>query len=289
MPFAAGSSTDTVARLIAAELQVGLSQSVIVENITGAAGRIGVQAVRNATRDGNTLLFTPIAPMAVYPYVYANLGYDPARDFDPVSQVATFDFAVAVGPAAPAANLSELVDWLRPRPEQGSYGTPGAGTLPHFFAVLFGREANLDLRHVSYRGASAAMNDTVSGQLPVVFANTGELVELHRAGRLRVLATSGTARSKLLPNVPTFREQGYSITGRGWLGIFAPHGTPVVMLDKLNELIRDALAKDAIRQTILGIGFEPTGTSREQFATTLAEDQARWQPIVKAANFKLEQ
>jgi tripartite-type tricarboxylate transporter receptor subunit TctC len=146
MPFTAGSATDALARIIAEELQAGVGRTVIVENKTGAAGRIGVQTVKNAAADGTTLLFTPIAPMAVYQHVYPALGYDPVQDFEPVSQVATFDFAVAVGPDVPAASLSELVMRLKAHPERGSYGTPGAGTLPHLFAVLFGRETDLDMR-----------------------------------------------------------------------------------------------------------------------------------------------
>lgn len=158
MPFAAGSATDALARIIADELRTDLGRNVVVENKAGAAGRLGVQTVESAAPDGSTLLFTPIAPMAIYQHVYPTLGYDPVRDFEPVSQVTTFDFAVAVGANVPVASLPDLVNWLRANPERGSYGTPGAGTLPHFFAVLFGRETGLDLRHVPYRGASAAVN-----------------------------------------------------------------------------------------------------------------------------------
>src|SRR5262245_64821499 len=131
-PFAAGGSGDALARLIAEHLRTALKQPVIVENRTGAQGRIGVQAVKAAEPDGNTILLTPVAPMSVYQHVYKALAYDPIANFAPVSQVATFDFAVAVGPQAPAASLKELVAWVKANPNKGSYGTPGAGTLPHF-------------------------------------------------------------------------------------------------------------------------------------------------------------
>ncbi|MFC4171311.1 tripartite tricarboxylate transporter substrate-binding protein [Microvirga sp. GCM10011540] len=285
MPFAAGSATDALARIMAAELQAGLGRNVIVENKTGAAGRIGVQAVKSAAPDGSTLLFTPIAPMAVYPHVYPTLGYDPVADFAPVSQIATFDFAAAVNADVPASSLPELVDWLKAHPEKGSYGTPGAGTLPHFFAVLFGRQAGLDLRHVPYRGASAAVNDLLTGQLPLVFANTGELIELHRAGRIRILATSNISRAALLPAVPTFQEAGYPITGAGWHGVFAPQGTPSAFLEQINRLITAALQKEQVRERVVAMGFEPTGTSRQRLAEILARDAAAWAPAVKAAAF----
>src|SRR6476660_4046884 len=145
-PFAAGGSGDALARLIAEHLRVALDQPVIVENRAGAQGRIGVQAVKAAAPDGKTLLLTPVAPMSIYSHVYKSLAYDPIADFQPISQVATFDFAIAVGPQVPAKSLRELVDWLKANPPQGSYGTPAAGTLPHFFAVQFARAAGLDLR-----------------------------------------------------------------------------------------------------------------------------------------------
>jgi tripartite-type tricarboxylate transporter receptor subunit TctC len=289
MPFAAGSATDALTRIIADELETGLGRAVMVENKTGAAGRIGVQTVKSAAPDGATLLFTPIAPMAVYQHVYPALGYDPVRDFEPVSQVTTFDFALAVGADVPADSLVALVTWLKFHPERANYGTPGAGTLPHFFAVLFGRETGLDLRHVPYRGTSAAVNDLLTGQLPMVFTNTGELVELHKAGRIRILATSNTSRSPLLPGVPTFQEAGYAMAGAGWHGVFAPRGTPADVLDRLNQLITAALQKEQVKERVIAMGFEPTGTSRARFAEILNRDAAMWAPAVRAARFTPDQ
>lgn len=259
MPFAAGSATDALARIIAHELHTSLGRNVVVENKTGAGGHIGVQAVKSAAPDGTTLLFTPIAPMAVYQNVYPSLGYDPIRDFEPLSQVATFDFAVAVAVNVPVASLPELVSWLKTNPDRGSYGTPGAGTLRHFFAVLFGRETGLDLRHVPYRGASAAVNELVTGQIPMVFANTGELLELHKAGRIRILATSNTSRALFLPAVPTFREAGFPISGVDWHGIFAPRGTPAEVLDQISQAIMAALKDPRIRYRVLAMASNQQG------------------------------
>jgi hypothetical protein len=151
IPYPAGGVGDMAARMIADSMRVRLNRTVIVENKPGAAGRLGVQSVKDAPADGTVLLFTPIAPMALFPHVYDNLAYDPFRDFQPISQVGTFDLGVAVGATVPARNLKELVDWLKTHPDQAAYGTPAAGSLPHFFAVLFERAAGLDLRHVVQR------------------------------------------------------------------------------------------------------------------------------------------
>ena len=195
---------------------------MIVENRTGAAGRIGVQAVKAAAPDGNTVLLTPIAPMSVFQSVYKNLGYDPIADFKPITQIATFDLGVAVGPGSDAKSLKDLVAWLKANPAQANYGMPAAGSLPHFFGVLFGRAAGVDLKSITYRGSAAALTDLVGGQVPVVFTTTTDLLPLHRAGRIRILATSGAQRSPFLPEVPTFKESGYDIQGAGWYGMFAP-------------------------------------------------------------------
>jgi tripartite-type tricarboxylate transporter receptor subunit TctC len=144
--------------------------------------------------------------MSVYQHVYKSLAYDPIGDFQPVAQVATFDFGLAVGPQVPAKTLKELVDWVKANPAQGSYGTPAAGTLPHFFAVSFAKAAGLDLRHVGYRGSAGALTDLVAGQVPIVVTTTSDLLEQHKAQRIRVLATSDTQRSPFLPDVPTFRR-----------------------------------------------------------------------------------
>ena len=177
IPYPAGGVGDTAARMIANSMRTRLNRTVIVENKPGAAGRLGIQSVKDAPADGSVLLFTPIAPMALFPHVYDNLAYDPVRDFQPISQVGTFDLGVAVGANVPAKNLKELVDWLKTHPDQAAYGTPAAGSLPHFFAVLFARHAGMDLRHVAYKGNPQAITDLIGGHLPMHFTSTQDLVE----------------------------------------------------------------------------------------------------------------
>lgn len=288
LPYPAGGVGDIAARMIAESMRVQLNRPVIVENKPGAAGRLGVQSVKEAPADGSVLLFTPIAPMALFPHVYDNLAYDPTRDFQPVSQVGTFDLAVAVGANVPASNLRELVAWLEAHPDKTVYGTPAAGSLAHFFAVMFARQAGLDLRHVAYKGNAQAVTDLIGGHLPLFFTSTQDLIEPHQAGRVRVLATSGTARSPALPDVATFTEAGYRIRGEGWYGIYAPAATPARQIARLNEAVRHAIATPQFGERMTTFGVQPTGSSPEEFARIQKSDSDLWGPVVKASGFKPE-
>jgi tripartite-type tricarboxylate transporter receptor subunit TctC len=286
--YPAGGVGDMAARMIADFMRTRLNRTVIVENKPGAAGRLGIQSVKDAAADGSVLLFTPIAPMVLFPHVYDNLAYDPVRDFQPISQVGTFDLGVAVGANVPARNLRELVDWLKGHPDQAAYGTPAAGSLPHFFAVLFARHANLDLRHVAYKGNPQAITDLIGGHLPMHFTSTQDLVEAHKAGRIRVLATSGRQRSTALPEVPTFAESGYGIRGEGWYGVYAPARTPVEVVALLNRAVVEAVRTEQFSKRLTPLGVQTTGTSAEEFAKIQKFDSELWGPVVKASGFKGE-
>jgi tripartite-type tricarboxylate transporter receptor subunit TctC len=288
-PYAAGGSGDALTRLVAEQLRTGLNRPVIVENKTGAAGRLGVQAVKTAAPNGNTLLMSPIAPMVLYQHLYPSLEYDPFNDFQPITQVATFDHAVAVGPQVPAKSLKDLISWVKDNPAQGNYGTAGAGTLNHFLAILFARATALDLHHIAYRGTPAALADVVGGQIAIVFAPTNELVEMHKAGRIRILATSSNERSPFLSDVPTFQEAGFAIRSAGWHGMFAPTKTPKDLVQRLNTLIVTAIQMPETKNRILALGLQPTGTSAEDFARIQRSDSELWAPAVKASGFTPEQ
>ena len=287
-PFPAGGVGDTAARMIADSMRARLNRTVIVENRPGAAGRLGIQSVKEAPADGTVLLFTPIAPMAVFPHVYDNLAYDPVRDFQPISQVGTFDLGVAVGAKVPAKDLKQLVDWLKANPAQAVYGTPAAGSLPHFFAVLFARHAGIDLRHVAYKGNPQAITDLIGGHLPMHFTSTQDLVEAHKDGRIRILATSGGKRSAALPDVPTFAESGYGIRGEGWYGVYAPAKTPGEIVAQLNQAVVEAVRAPEFSKRLSPLGVQTTGTSAEEFSKIAKSDSDLWGPVVKASGFKGE-
>lgn len=287
-PFAAGGSGDGLARLIGEKMRAALNRAVIVENRTGAAGRPGVAAVKNAAPDGGTLLIAPIAPMVLYQHVYKNLEYDPIKDFAAVSQIATFDLAVAVGPQVPAASLQELVAWVKADPARAAFGSPGAGTLPHFFGVLVGRAAGVELRHVPYKGSAATLTDLAAGHLPMVFTTVSDLVEMHKARRIRILATSGTERSPFVSDVPTLREAGFDIQGTAWYGAFAPVRTPREMVDRYSTIMAAAVRMSDVRDRFLGWGLQPTGTTAAEFAAIQQADSERWAPAVKASGFSAD-
>jgi tripartite-type tricarboxylate transporter receptor subunit TctC len=227
--------------------------------------------------------------MSVYQHVYKALAYDPIADFAPVSQVATFDFAVAVGPQVPAASLKELVAWVKANTAQGNYGTPGAGTLPHFLAVSFGKTTGLDLRHVGYRGSAAALTDLIGGQLPIVVTTTSDVLEGHKAGRIKVLATSDAARSPFLPEVPTLKEAGFDLVASGWYGVFAPAGTPDAVVARLSAGVAGAVQSPQVKERLLAFGLVPTGTSAAELGRIQKADSELWAPAVKASGFTPEQ
>ncbi|MGD9883060.1 MAG: Bug family tripartite tricarboxylate transporter substrate binding protein [Reyranella sp.] len=289
MPYAAGSGGDSLIRLMAEPLRTSLGRPVIVENKPGAAGRVGVQSVKVAPPDGSVLLFVPIAPMSVFPHVYPDLGYDAVADFRPVTQIATFDLGLAVGPAVPAKTVSELVAWLKANSDKASYGTPAAGSLPHFFALMFGRAAGLEMRHVPYKGNAPALADLTGGHLPLFFTSTPDLVELHKAGRLRVLATSGRERSVVLTGIPTFGEAGYAIEGTGWYGIFAPTRTPDGIVNQLSEAIVAASRTQAVVDRMRVLGLRPTGTTPAELGRIQRADLDLWGPVIRESGFKPDQ
>ena len=259
-PFAPGGAGDVVVRVLAAKLEASLKQTVVIENRTGASGRIGVNAVKMAPPDGNTILYTPFAAMTLYPFTFSQLDYDPFTDFEPLSQIVSYDFGIAVGPSVPAKTLKELVAWLKEHPDKHQFGSPGAGALPHFFRILFGQAAGVPLTHVAYRGTAPGLPDLLSGQIPMMSSTVSrDFLELHNAGKIRIIATSGVERS--LPDVPTFKESGYDIAGSGWFGMFLPAKTPPETISQLSEAIMEAVRMPEVRERYIGLGYRPTGTS----------------------------
>ena len=284
-PFAAGGSGDALARIIADKMRASLGRSVVVENRTGGAGRIGVTAVKNTAPDGSTLLITPIAPMSVYQHVYKSLDYDPINDFAAVSQLATFDYGLAVGPQIPAHSLKELVAWVKADAAHAAFGTPSTGDLTHFLGVLFGRAAGLDLRHVAYRGSAAALPDLIAGHIPMVVTTISDLVEMHKAKSIRILASSGKERSQFTRDVPTFREASYDIEGSGWYGAFAPVRTPAATIARLSAIMAAAVHAPEVNERLRAFGLLPTGTSAAELGAIQKADSDHWASAVKASGF----
>jgi tripartite-type tricarboxylate transporter receptor subunit TctC len=287
--FAPGGSADISARLIADRMKDELKQPVLVENRPGAGGRIVAEAVKNAPADGSVLMLTPIVVTVLAPMVFSKLPYDPIADFAPVAQVANFQFALSVNASHPAKNMKELVVWYRANPAKASFGSPGPGSLPHFFGVMIAKGANLDLVHVPYNGGAPLMNGVMGDQVTAGIDTTAEQIELHRTGKIRILGSSGSARSPLLPEVPTFVESGLAgVEGTAWFAVYAPAKTPDATIRQLNAAINKALAVPEVRERLVKLGLEPSGGTPAELAKRMADDTARWAPIVKASGFKAD-
>ena len=286
--FAAGGSSDLAARIIADKLKDALGVPVIVENKVGAGGRIAAEALKNAPPDGNTLFLTPVVVPVLAPLLYGKLPYDPVKDLQPVTHVANYQLALSAGAVPPAKTLKELTDWLKANPTKANFGSPAPGSLPHFFGLMVGRTIGVEMQHVAYKGGAPLHTDLIGGQIPVGVDALADCIEQHRGGRLRILATSGKARSPLLPEVPTFRELGYPIEGDGWTAIYATGGTPKPVIDRLNKALVDVLRQPEVRQKLTNLGFEVTGTSPEELAAIMRADSAKWGPVILASGFKAE-
>jgi tripartite-type tricarboxylate transporter receptor subunit TctC len=287
--FPAGGTADLIARVVADKMKDTLGQPVIVENRPGAIGRIAANAVKSAAPDGTVIMVMPIGPMTVVPHVYTDITYDPIKDFTPIALGATFQFAIAVGPQSGAKNWNDFVAWAKANPTKASYATSGAGSLPHFFGVLLGRGIGVEMLHVPYKGSAAYINDLVGGQVPAAIDAIADLTELHRAGRVTILASSGAKRSTVLPDVPTFTELGVKdVEAIGWFGFFAPAKTPKPVVDLLNRAINRALQSPDVAEKLAKVGMDPVSSTPEVFAAMVASDYAKWGPIVKASGFKPE-
>jgi tripartite-type tricarboxylate transporter receptor subunit TctC len=287
--FAPGGSADIAGRLLAERMKDELKQNVVVDNKPGAGGRIAAELLKNAPADGSTIMIAPIVVPVLAPLVFSKLSYDPLADFAPVAAVANFQFGLSVNAAHPAGTVAELVAWWKATPAQANFGTPGPGSLPHFFGVMIGRDAGLDLIHVPYNGGGPLMTALMGNQVSSAIDTLVDQIELQRAGKIRILASAGAKRAALLPEVPTFAESGLKgVEGSSWFAIYAPARTPEVTLRQLNAAINRALATPELRERFAKLGLEPTGGTQADLAALMKRDSERWAPVVKASGFKAD-
>ncbi len=286
--FPAGGSADATARSIADKMKDALGVPVLVENRPGAGGRIAAQAVKDAAPDGSTLMLVPFAVMVVQPMVFRSVKYDTTADFTPVGNTVSFPLALAAGPMTPATNMKELIDWLRANPAHANYGSPAAGSMPHFLGELLASAAKVRLTHVPFQGGAPMVVNLLGGQIPIGFDTPAEFAENHRAGKLRVLALSGSQRNPQFPGVGTFREQGIDIDAVAWFGLFGPAGLPKVTADKLNAALQLALKAPEVADRLDKLGLSVAPGSADDMARRLAADKAVWNPVIKASGFQAD-
>jgi len=286
--FPPGGSADVVARLLADKMRVTLGQNVIVDNKPGAAGRVALGEVKRAAPDGQTLILAPSGALVVSPWLYKNLGFDPVRDFTPVARAVTFDFAITAGPGAPSGDLKTILAWMKSNPGKANYGTPGAGTVPHFTGVLLSQSAGVELTHVAYKGGAPAVNDLLGGQVPLMVDTPLETIEHHRAGKLRIVAVTGDARTKSLPDVPTLKELGINIATDAYFGLYGPPGMPSEVTSRIARAVADALRQSDVSERIFALGLMPAYGSGDELAATQAAHLKRWEVPIKASGFTAE-
>ena len=290
--FPPGGSADVVTRMITDKLRAGYAPTAIVENRPGGGGRTVLEHARSGDADGTTIVLTPTAMLTIFPHVYRNLGYDTFRDFTAVGSVATFVTAITAGSALPAnvKTLPDLVEWAKTLPQGASYGSPGAGTSLHFVGTMLSRRAGGKMTHVPYKGAAPMMQDLLGGQIPVGMAPIGDAVPHARSGRLRVLATTGTRRSRFLPDVPTAIEAGYpEIVAEDYFALFVPAKTPPDVVEKLGVAVRDALKSAEIQERLGQLGLEVRASTPAEMNDIVRAQYNTWGPVVKASGFTADE
>ncbi len=287
--FPAGVSIDVVTRILSEKMKDELKRPIIIDNRPGAGGRLAADLLKAAAPDGNTVMVTPIVVPVLAPMVFSKLNYNPEADFTPVGRVCDFAFALAVPASSPVKTVKDYAAWLKANPQQANFGSPAAGSLPHFFGIMLGNAIGVDTVHVPFNGGAALQAAVLGGHAPAGIDVVMEWQQNSKAAKVKVLATSGSQRSKVMPEVPTFKEQGYpDLVGQGWFGMYAPARTPVAQVDEINRALNKALASPEVRERFAALGLEPGGGSAADLQKTMAEDTRRWGPVVRKSGFKAD-
>jgi tripartite-type tricarboxylate transporter receptor subunit TctC len=291
VPFPPGGAFDAVGRPLAERLKSSLG-TVVIENIGGGGSSLGAAAVARARPDGYTILLGGTQTHVNEALLKSKPLYDPVKDLDPIAGVAANVLCIAVHPTVPAQTLKELIGYAKANPGKLSYGHSGAGSIQHLAGELFKSLAGTpDIVHVPYRGTGPVIADVVSGQVPMGIPGvTGQVIELHRTGKMRVLAVTSAARLAAAPDIPTAAELGFpSMVVTGSIGLAAPAGTPSAMIEQIAQATRTAVAEPAFQRMLIEAGIEPTlDSGPDKFRQSLAADVALWTPVVKALGLKID-
>jgi tripartite-type tricarboxylate transporter receptor subunit TctC len=286
--FQPGGPTDLFARLIAQQLTAQSGKNFFIENVPGAGGNVGAARVAQSAPDGYTLLVTG-GNLTNNPYLFANAGYDPLKDFDAVTVGAATPVVLAVNPSVPAKTVKELVAVIRANAGKYSYASPGTGTPPQLVGALFQHSLNLDLVHVPFGGGGPAVEATVAGHTPISFGALAPAVPLIQSGGLRALAVTGKTRAPTLPDVPTMAEAGFpEVEGSTWTAVVVPAGTPKDIIAKLHDMIVGSLAQPDVKDKLAAMAYAPIGNSPEQTSAFFKAEIAKWSAVIRDAGLKAE-
>ena len=289
--FAAGGTSDTLCRRVATRLAPDYAKNAVVENRTGAGGQIAVSFVKASAPDGATILQTPTSILTIYPHIYKKLPYEPLVDLMPISMACVFDFGFAVGPMVPLTvkTVPEFLAWAKTNPLGANFGSPAAGSTPHFIGALAGKNAGVDLKHAAYRGTQPAMLDLLGGNIAAVSGPIGDITQHLPTGKVRILGVSGSKRSRFAPDVPTYEEQGITnMTHSEWFAFFVAAGTPAPVVARLNAAMKFALAQKDVIDGLSTFGLEAMSSTPGELTDLIKKDTAKWAPIVKQVGFTVE-
>lgn len=288
VPYAAGGTTDLVARTVGQRVAEKLGQPVVIENRPGAGGNIGMEAVAKAAPDGYTIGFGAISTNALNPHIYKAMPFDPRRDFTAVSLLGTSTIVLEVGNQLPVKTVAELVAHAKRNPGL-TYATAGTGTSMHLAGAMFAQMTGTSLTHVPYKGSSPAINDMLGGHIPVMFDNLPASLPHIQAGKLRALAVAGSTRSPALPNVPTLAEAGlagYSV--EPWFGVYGPAGMPAEIVQKLNAAFVEALGSAPVRDKLVQAGFNPKSSSAAELQSLTQAEYEKFGKVARSANITVD-
>ena len=289
VPYPAGGVADLLPRMVGEKLAQKWGQAVVVENKAGASGNIGMAYVAQQPADGYTLALAPAGNLTVNPTLFANLPFDTARDFTPVTLLANVPNVLVVHPSVPAKTFQELVAYAKAHPGKLNFASPGAGSGAHLAGELLQLDAGVQLTHVPYKGLAPAVTDLLGGQVQMMFAGVSTILQNVKAGKLRALAVAGPHRLDAMPGVPTVADSGYpGFDVTSWYGIVARSGTPPAIVRKVSEDMAEDLRQPDVVKKLEDLGLEPVGNTPQQFGALIQSESRKWGDIVKKANIKVE-
>ena len=287
--FPPGGSTDVVARIITDRLRESLGRPVIVENKPGNGGQVAAQNLKAAAPDGTTVMMTIDHTHVIIPLTFKEPGYDPLKDFTPLTGVAQYFNAMAASSKIGVTNMKELAAWMKANPAQANFGVPAAGSVPQFAGLIVGKALGVTMVPIPYKGGAPLVQDLIGAQIPIGFGSLTELIEHHRAGRLRVLAVSGTQRARSAPEIPTFQELGLKgIDKNPWLAFFGPAGMQPAFVSSFNAAVHAALNSPEARERFGALGLEAAPTTPAELRQWVQDALAHWGPVIRESGYVLQ-
>ena len=289
VPFAAGGTTDIIARVISEPMSKALGQQVVVDNKGGAGGIIGAQEAARAAPDGYTISIATVSTTAANPAINKKTGYDPIKDFVPVTNIAATPNIIVVNPKFPVKDYKAFVALLKKEPGKHSYASSGTGGIGHMQTELFKSLTDIDMQHIGYKGAGPALNDVVAGQVPIMFDNLPSALPFIKQGQLVPIVVASTERVKAIPDTPTFKEVGLAPVNRmAYYGVMGPKGLPKDVVNKVHASVSQALKDPAVRKRIEDTGSVVVGNTPDQFAKQIADEYAIYKEVVTKQKLTLD-